>query len=110
MLDAVRDDTGQLVGFAKITRDITPRHEAEQTLRQSERRFRLLVQGVTDYAIFMLDLDGRVAEWNTGARRIKGYEAEEIIGQHFSCFYTAEDRATGVPEAAPGAGQDDGPI
>jgi PAS domain S-box-containing protein len=60
----------------------------------------LLVQGVADYAIFMLDLDGRVAEWNTGARRIKGYEAEEIIGQHFSRFYTAEDRAAGVPEAA----------
>jgi PAS domain S-box-containing protein len=100
VLDAVRDDDGQLVGFAKITRDITPRHEAEQALRQSERRFRLLVQGVSDYAIFMLDQDGTVAEWNTGARRIKGYEAEEIIGQHFSRFYTAADRAAGVPEAA----------
>ncbi|TDH58492.1 PAS domain-containing sensor histidine kinase [Dankookia rubra] len=99
VLDAVRDDAGHLIGFAKITRDITPRYEAEQALRVSERRFRLLVQGVTDYAIFMLDPEGRVAEWNTGAKRIKGYEAEEIVGQHFSRFYTAEDRAAGVPEA-----------
>jgi PAS domain S-box-containing protein len=100
VLDAVRDDAGQLVGFAKITRDITARHEAEQALRQSERRFRLLIQGVSDYAIFMLDPEGRVTEWNTGARRIKGYEAGEIIGEHFSRFYTAEDRAAGVPEVA----------
>jgi PAS domain S-box-containing protein len=100
VLDAVRDDAGLLIGFAKITRDITARYEAEQALRQSERRFRLLVQGVSDYAIFLLDPEGRVTEWNTGARRIKGYEADEIIGQHFSRFYTAEDRAAGVPEVA----------
>jgi PAS domain S-box-containing protein len=100
VLDAVRDDTGRLVGFAKITRDMTKRHEAEQALRKSEQRFRLLVQGVTDYAIFMLDPAGIVVEWNTGAKRIKGYEAEEIIGQHFSRFYTEEDRAAGVPERA----------
>ncbi|HWD68446.1 MAG TPA: PAS domain S-box protein, partial [Caulobacteraceae bacterium] len=62
-----------------------------------EEQFRLLVQGVTDYAIFMLDLEGRVASWNAGAQRIKGYAPDEIIGQHFSRFYTEEDRAAGVP-------------
>src|SRR4051812_18829827 len=98
VLDAVRDRDGQVIGFAKVTRDMTERRAAQQTLAESERRFRLLVQGVTDYAIFMLDPGGRVAEWNAGARRIKGYEAQEIIGQHFSRFYTEEDRAAGVPD------------
>ena len=98
VLDAVRDRDGQVIGFAKVTRDMTERRAAQQTLAESERRFRLLVQGVTDYAIFMLDPEGRVAEWNAGARRIKGYEAQEIIGQHFSRFYTEEDRAAGVPD------------
>jgi len=100
VLDAVRDEAGHLIGFAKITHDITERHTAQQALRESERRFRLLVQGVTDYAIFMLDPEGRVAEWNGGARRIKGYDAQEVIGQHFSCFYTEEDRAAGAPRMA----------
>jgi PAS domain S-box-containing protein len=100
VIDAIRDEDGTLVGFAKITRDITERREAQQALIDSERRFRLLVQGVIDYAIFMLDLGGRVVNWNAGARRIKGYEAQEIIGQHFSRFYTEEDRATGVPQRA----------
>jgi len=100
VLDTVHDDAGRFIGFAKITRDMTKRHDAEQALRESERRFRLLVQGVTDYAIFMLDPDGTITDWNTGARRIKGYEAKEIIGQHFSRFYTREDRAAGVPGRA----------
>ncbi|MDO9709650.1 hybrid sensor histidine kinase/response regulator [Paracraurococcus lichenis] len=100
ILDPVRDPAGRLVGFAKITRDMTKRHEAEQALRESERRFRLLVQGVTDYAIFMLDPEGIVVDWNTGARRIKGYEAAEIVGQHFSRFYTEEERAAGEPQRA----------
>ncbi|MGP9819645.1 MHYT domain-containing protein [Salinarimonas sp. NSM] len=77
-------------------------------LRESEERFRLMVHSVTDYAIFMLDREGRVANWNTGARRIKGYEAHEIVGQHFSRFYTDEDRAAGVPEAALAAAERDG--
>jgi PAS domain S-box-containing protein len=100
VLDAVHDDAGQFIGFAKITRDMTRRHEAEVALRESERRFRLLVQGVTDYAIFMLSPEGTVTDWNTGAQRIKGYEAREIIGQHFSRFYTPEDRATELPRRA----------
>ena len=69
----------------------------EAAVLESERRFRHLVQGVTDYAIYMLDLDGFVANWNAGAERAKGYTAKEIVGQHFSRFYTAEDRATGLP-------------
>ena len=100
VLDAVRDRDGTVIGFAKVTRDMTERREAQQALVESERRFRLLVQGVTDYAIFMLDPAGKVANWNAGARRIKGWAAEEIVGQHFSRFYTEEDRAAGVPRRA----------
>jgi PAS domain S-box-containing protein len=70
-----------------VTRDITERKRAQEALLESERRFRLLVDGVTDYAICMLDPSGIVANWNTGAARMKGYAANEIVGQHFSRFY-----------------------
>jgi PAS domain S-box-containing protein len=98
VITALRDETGRLVGFAKVTRDLTERREAEESLRESEERFRLLVEGVKDYAIFMLDPDGRVVTWNSGAERIKGYRGKEIIGQHFSRFYTDEDRASHKPQ------------
>src|SRR5206468_11135630 len=91
VITALRTPDGELVGFAKITRDLTERRDAEEELRQSEERFRLIVQTVKDYAIFMLDPGGYVATWNDGARRIKGYTANEIIGQHFSTFYPSED-------------------
>jgi PAS domain S-box-containing protein len=97
VIDPLRDDAGKLIGFAKITRDITERKVAQDALRESEQRFSLLVQGVTDYAIFMLSPAGEVTNWNAGAERIKGYSHSEILGKHFSCFYTEEDRAGGLP-------------
>jgi PAS domain S-box-containing protein len=98
VITALRDESGALVGFAKVTRDLTERREAEEALRESEERFRLLVTSVADYGIFMLDPAGRVASWNEGAQRIKGYTAEEIIGQHFSVFYPPERVAEGFPQ------------
>ena len=100
VLDAVHDESGELMGFAKITRDMTDRELSRQRLAESEERFRRLVDSVTDYAIFQLDRDGTVASWNSGAERIKGYAADEIIGKHFSVFYTEEDREAGVPARA----------
>jgi PAS domain S-box-containing protein len=100
VIDPIRDDDGQLTGFAKVTRDLTERREADQALRRSEQQFRLLVEGVTDYAIYMLSPEGIVTNWNQGAQRIKGYTPAEIVGRHFSQFYTPEDRAKGVPQRA----------
>jgi len=100
VIDPIRRPSGETIGFAKITRDLTERRKAEQTLKQSEEQFRRLIQGVTDYAIYLLDTDGRVTNWNLGAQRIKGYLPSEIIGQHFSQFYTQEDRNSGEPERA----------
>jgi PAS domain S-box-containing protein len=90
----------KLIGYAKITRDITERQQALADLRASESQFRMLVSGVTDYALYMLTPAGVVANWNAGGLRIKGYAAGEIIGQHFSRFYTAEDQAAGKPARA----------
>ncbi len=90
----------KLIGFAKITRDITERQNALTELSKSESQFKTLVGGVTDYALFMLDPAGVVANWNVGGERIKGYSAAEIVGQHFSRFYTPVDRAAGKPARA----------
>jgi PAS domain S-box-containing protein len=97
VIDAVRDRDGKLIGFAKITRDMTERHLEQSRLLQSERMFRHLIESVVDYAIFRLDKDGLVATWNRGAERIYGYSPDEVIGRHFGALYTEEDLAAGVP-------------
>ena len=98
VISAVRDNQGQVTGFTKVTRDVTERRGAEEALRQSEERFRLLVQSVQDYAILMLDPEGRVSSWNKGAERIKGYAADEIIGRSFMLFYPPDVAANGFPQ------------
>lgn len=100
ILDAIRDAQGALLGFAKITRDITEKRRLEQATYESALQLRMLVQGVRDYAIYMLDTQGRITSWNSGAQAIKGYAQAEVMGRHFSLFYTDEDRARGAPDIA----------
>ncbi|HEX7250504.1 MAG TPA: PAS domain S-box protein [Burkholderiales bacterium] len=114
ILTALRDPAGNLVGYGKVVRDLTRRRADEEKLHLSEERFRLLVDRVREYAIFMLDANGIIATWNSGAQRIKGYDAPEIIGKHFRTFYPKEVADAGYPEyelktaAADGAFSDEG--
>lgn len=97
VVDAIYNTAHELIGYAKITRDISERKASHESLLESERRFRYLVEGVTDYAIYMLSPEGIITNWNSGAQRIKGYAAEEVIGTHYSRFMTSEDRESGIP-------------
>lgn len=114
VITVLKDRTGRLRGFSKVTRDITARKEAEEILRASEERFRMMVTAVQDYAIYMLSTEGKVMSWNMGAERLKGYRAEEIIGKHFSSFYCKDDAEHGKPTrglqiaVAEGRFEDDG--
>jgi len=108
VIDPIRGPDGDILGYAKVTRDLTEKRQAEEELRLSEERFRLLVESVADYAIYMLDPTGIVSSWNLGAQRFKGYAADEIIGQHFSRFYTPEDRAIDFPAYALGTAEREG--
>jgi PAS domain S-box-containing protein len=98
VITALRDEHGELIGYSKVTRDLSDRRRAEERLRESEERFRLMVASVKDYAIIMLDPEGNIISWNTGAERIKGWTADEIIGQNFRRFYPPEDIAAGKTE------------
>ena len=98
--EVVRDETGAPIRMLGVCLDVTERKQAERALRQSEQSYRFLLRGVRDYAIYMLDPQGHVLSWNDGAERIKGYEAEEIVGRHFRIFLTEEMRASGVADEA----------
>jgi len=100
VIDPIRSPQGTLIGFAKVTRDLTERKAAQEALRHSEQQFSMLVQGVTDYALYMLDSSGVITTWNAGARRIKGYEPAEVIGKHFSIFFQPADAENGIPQRA----------
>lgn len=108
VIDAIHDDEGKLIGYTKITRDCTGQQRALKEQREREQVFRLLVEGVSEYAIYMLNTSGMVVNWNAGARRAKGYTAEEIVGKHFSCFYSAQDRLAGLPDINLKVAQDQG--
>lgn len=98
ILTPLFDSENQHVGYSKITRDLTERKRNEDRLRESERRARLMFEGIKDYSMIMLDVNGCITSWNEGARRIKGYEASEIIGKHFSVFYSEHDVQMGKCE------------
>ena len=98
--EVIRDGSGAAIRMLGVCLDVTERKQADNALRDSERSFRQLLKGVRDYAIYMLDREGHVRSWNPGAAHIKGYGAEEIIGEHFRRFYSGEDRAKGAPERA----------
>jgi PAS domain S-box-containing protein len=110
----IKDETGHVRGVVLVFRDVTAERAMEDALMEREERLRLMIDSVKDYAIFMLDPEGRVASWNSGAERIKGYTSAEILGRHFSVFYTDEDRLAGKPDrelrvaAANGRVEDEG--
>lgn len=99
IITAIRDKDGKLLGYGKVTRDFSDRRTHEARMAESEERFRLLVEGVPDYALYLMNPEGQVVTWNSGAERIKDYSAAEIIGRHYSTFFLPEDVAAGKPFA-----------
>ena len=99
VLTALRGPDGGLEGYAKVTRDLSDKRLREEALRQSEQQFRLLLESVQDYAIFMLGPEGTILTWNSGAEAIKGYAASEVLGKNFRMFFTAQDILEGKPQA-----------
>jgi PAS domain S-box-containing protein len=98
VITALRDTSGKLIGFAKVTKDLSDKKSAEDKLKLSEERARRMFEGVKDYAMILLNPDGTIASWNEGARRIKGYESEDVIGKYFSIFYSYDDVKMGKCE------------
>ena len=98
VITAIRDPKGKVIGFAEVIHDLTERKKAEEKLRLAQEQFRILVEGVDEYAICLLDPEGNVATWNSGAKRIEQYSGGEIIGKNFACFYTSLDVAAGKPQ------------
>jgi PAS domain S-box-containing protein len=96
-ITALHDDENNVIGFVKVTRDLTEKKLAEERLRMSEERYHRMIAEVQDYAMILLSEDGIVQNWNAGAEKIKGYKADEIVGKRFELFYTAEDRARNLP-------------
>ena len=99
VITALRDEEGTLVGYAKVTRDLTERRRQEQLVRDSEENLRLVVEGVRDHAMFLIAPDGRITTWHLGAERVLGFQVRDIVGRPLAMLYTAEDRAAGRPEA-----------
>ena len=97
VITALHDKENRIIGFSKVTRDLTERKTAEDLLRKSEERYHKMIAEVQDYAIILLDEDGIIQNWNTGAEKIKGYSAGEIIGKSFEKFYEEEDRKNMLP-------------
>jgi PAS domain S-box-containing protein len=112
VVTAIRNDAGDPIAFSKVMHDVSVQHQASEALRESEERYRLLVENVRDHAIFLLDADGLIASWTPEAGRMLGYVAEEIIGQHLRVLFTADDQRRGIPEqelaAAAAAGRAEG--
>jgi PAS domain S-box-containing protein len=96
-ITAIHDDHGSVIGFCKVTRDLTDKKIIEDSLRMSEERYHQMIAEVQDYAIILLSVDGIIENWNVGAEKIKGYSAKEVIGRKFELFYTEEDRENGLP-------------
>jgi PAS domain S-box-containing protein len=96
-ITAIHDDDGKVIGFCKITRDLTDRKLAEDNLRVIEERYHQMIAEVQDYAIILMSVDGVIKNWNIGAEKIKGYSSEEILGKNFQIFYTSQDRERGLP-------------